>query len=254
MQGRMRLAGNDRHRRALVVADGVSLAAGGRELLHEIDLVVAAGEIVTIIGPNGAGKTTLIRVLLGLLTPTAGSVWRRPAIRVGYLPQKLSIDPVLPLTVSRMMTLTVRRARHVVQAALAETGVGHLADQQVDALSGGELRRVLLARCLLRDPDLLVLDEPIQGVDFAGETALYDLIGGLRDQQGCGVVMVSHDLHVVMAATDRVICINRHVCCEGAPEHVSSHPEYVRLFGAQAARAVAVYTHHHNHDHHDREG
>jgi zinc transport system ATP-binding protein len=222
---------------------------GAHLILDTIDISVASGEIVTVIGPNGAGKTTLLRVLLGLLKPSDGTVERRPGLRVGYLPQRMQIDPVLPLSVGRLMTLTQRSDAGAIGAALAETGVSHLWNAQVSTLSGGELQRVLLARALLRDPDLLALDEPVRGVDFAGEAALYELISGIRDRRGCGVLMISHDLHVVMAATDRIVCLNRHVCCAGTPEAVSRHPEYARLFGPRAASALAVYTHHHDHGH-----
>jgi zinc transport system ATP-binding protein len=243
--GARRLASAD----ALVAVEDVSVEIGGRTILQTINLSVASGEIVTVVGPNGAGKTTLIRVFIGLIRPTAGRVQRRPGLRVGYLPQKLALDPVLPLSVGRLMTLTVRRSRAKVEAALAETGVGHLIDAAVDTLSGGETQRVLLARSLLREPDLLVLDEPVQGVDFAGASELYDLIGTIRARRGCGILMVSHDLHVVMAATDHVVCINRHICCAGTPQHVGSHPEYARLFGPRAAQTVAIYAHRHDHHH-----
>ncbi|TVR83182.1 MAG: metal ABC transporter ATP-binding protein [Rhodospirillales bacterium] len=238
----------DRTAVPLIAAAGVSVVLDARPILDGVDLGVSPGHIVTVVGPNGAGKTTLVRVLLGLLPPSAGHVNRRPGLRVGYLPQRLSFDPVLPLTVARLMTLTVRRSRSAVLAALAETGGDHLITTPVQALSGGELQRVLLARALLREPDLLVLDEPVQGVDFTGEAELYRLIGTIRDRRGCGVLMVSHDLHVVMAATDHVVCINRHVCCAGAPAQVTRHPAYRSLFGARAA-AVAVYPHHHDHTH-----
>jgi zinc transport system ATP-binding protein len=233
----------------LIAGRALRVVYGARLVLDSIDISVAPGEIVTVIGPNGAGKTTLIRVLLALLKPSAGTVERRVGLRVGYLPQRMQFDPVLPLTVSRLMTLTQRSNANAVGTALAETGVMHLADAQVATLSGGELQRVLLARALLRDPDLLVLDEPVQGVDFAGEAALYELISGIRMRRGCGVLMISHDLHVVMAATDRIVCLNRHVCCVGTPDAVSRHPEYVRLFGPRTASALAIYTHHHDHRH-----
>jgi zinc transport system ATP-binding protein len=233
----------------LVACHDIRVTFGARVVLHAVDLEIARGEIVTIIGPNGAGKTTLLRVMLGLIKPQAGGVERKAGLRIGYLPQRVPIDPVLPLTVRRLMTLTDRSTTDVIDAALAETGVAHLAMAQARTLSGGELQRVLLARALLRRPDLLVLDEPVQGVDFSGEAALYELIGNIRERHGCGILMISHDLHVVMAATDRVICLNRHVCCAGTPDAVSRHPEYARLFGRRAATALAVYTHHHDHGH-----
>ena len=233
----------------LVAADDVCLTIGGRTILQAITIRLARGEIVTVVGPNGAGKTMLIRLLIGLIRPTLGRVKQRPGLRIGYLPQKFSFDPVLPLNVGRLMTLTVRKPRKAVEAALAETGVEHLIDAPLGHLSGGEMQRVLLARSLLREPDLLVLDEPVQGVDFAGASGLYDLICEIRAQRGCGILMVSHDLHVVMAATDHVICINRHICCAGTPQHVGTHPEYARLFGPRAAQTVAIYTHRHDHHH-----
>ncbi|MBK8908869.1 MAG: zinc ABC transporter ATP-binding protein ZnuC [Rhodospirillales bacterium] len=233
----------------LVVGEALTLRYGAATIVEGVDITLRRGEITTIIGPNGAGKTTLLKLVLGLVPPSAGRVRRRAGLRVGYLPQRLHVEAVLPMTVSRLMTLTVRRSPAEVVAALAETGVAHLAAAAVQSLSGGELQRVLLGRALLANPDLLVLDEPVQGVDYAGEAALYELIGGLRRQRGCGILMVSHDIHVVMAATDHVLCLNRHVCCAGTPEAVGQHPEYVRLFGPRAAPALAVYTHHHDHAH-----
>lgn len=233
----------------LISASAIDLRIGGRRILERVDLSVRAGEIVTLIGPNGAGKSSLVRVLLGLIRPDRGAVHRRPGLSIGYLPQKLPLDPILPMRVLRLMTLTCRRPRSEVAAALDETGVAHLIDAQAQTLSGGELQRVLLARALLRNPDLLVLDEPVQGVDFGGQAELYRLIGEIRERHGCGILMVSHDLHLVMAAADRVLCLNRHLCCAGAPETVARHPEYLRLFGPRAAAAFAVYAHGHDHVH-----
>lgn len=233
----------------LVEARGVGVRRGGRWLLHDVDVAVARGEVVTLIGPNGAGKTTLVRVLLGLIRPDAGAVRRNGAVSVGYVPQRVHFDPTLPLTVDRLMTLTARRPAEAVAEALAETGVGHLLGMRVSDLSAGELQRVLLARALMRLPSLLVLDEPVQGVDYTGEAELYELIAGIVERRGCGVLLVSHDLHVVMAATDRVVCINRHVCCTGAPQEVVGHDEFQRLFGPRSAVGAAIYRHAHDHRH-----
>jgi len=205
---------------------------------------------VTVIGPNGAGKTTLLRVLLGLIPANSGSIFKKPKLRIGYLPQKVSVDPILPLSVSRIMNLTGNFSSLQIENALEETGVDSLKNKPVFQLSGGEFQRVMLARALLRSPELLVLDEPVQGVDYMGESELYNLIGNLRKSHGCGVLMVSHDLHVVMASTDRVLCLNQHICCEGQPEDVSRHPEYLRLFGLDSGSALAIYSHHHDHTHH----
>jgi zinc transport system ATP-binding protein len=231
----------------LVRLDGVSVALGGTRVLDGVSLAVEPGEIVTLIGPNGAGKSTLLRVALGLLKPTAGQVARRPGVRIGYVPQRLVIDNLMPLTVRRFLALAVRSGT-AIEPALGEVGVPLLGDQPVQALSGGEWQRVLLARALLREPDLLVLDEPVQGVDVAGQAELYDLIRRIRDRRGCGILLVSHDLHFVMAAADRVVCLNRHVCCSGTPGAVARDPAYGALFGP-AAEAVALYAHRHDHRH-----
>ena len=237
----------------LLTAENIGLTIRGNPILHNINLRVAAGEIVALIGPNGAGKSTLVRVLLGLLQPDSGRVWSRPGLRIGYMPQRLALDGTLPLSVQRFVTLGTPAARARVQAVLAEVGAAHVLDSPVQAVSGGELQRVMLARALLREPDLLVLDEPIQGVDLNGQYELYDLIGGLRRTHGCGMLMVSHELHLVMATTDHVLCLNRHVCCSGHPDHVARDPAYLDLFGIDGARRLAVYHHHHNH-HHDLHG
>lgn len=232
----------------LVRARGVGVRIAGRRILEAVDAQVAPGEIVTLIGPNGSGKTTLVRVLLGLLRPDEGTVRRRPRLCVGYVPQRIHVEPTLPLTVGGFLALGARTRRAAQQAVLAEVGVPGLIDSPVQQVSGGEFQRVLLARALLRQPDLLVLDEPAQGVDLGGQRELYRLIARLRAEHGCAVLMVSHDLHLVMAATDRVLCLNGHICCRGEPEAVSADPEYRRLFG-HLERDFAVYTHEHDHRH-----
>lgn len=233
----------------LVTLAGVGIRRNGRDILSGVDLDVHRGEIVTIIGPNGGGKTTLLKVILGIMAPDKGVASKTAGLKIGYVPQKLTVDPTLPLPVRRLMTLTARFGAAEIAAALELTGVAHLIDADVSTLSGGEFQRVMLARAILGSPDLLVLDEPVQGVDFAGEVALYEMIAAIRDQRGCAILLVSHDLHVVMAATDRVICLNGHVCCAGVPHEVAESPEYVRLFGPRASGAVALYHHHHDHAH-----
>lgn len=220
-----------------------------RWLVRGVDFTVQPGQIVTLIGPNGSGKSTSAKLALGILKPTEGKAEQRPGLRVGYVPQKLMVDWTLPLTVQRFMQLTNKLSRDEVDAALAETSVAHLAHQEVRYLSGGEMQRVLLARAIARKPDLLVLDEPVQGVDYSGEIAIYRLISEIRDRLGCGILMISHDLHVVMAATDQVICLNGHVCCRGTPSDVSKSDAYMKLFGHRVDAALAVYEHHHDHVH-----
>ncbi len=237
---------------ALVQLDHLGVNLNGQQVLQDINMSLQPGEIVTLIGPNGAGKTTLIRAVLGLQKPDQGRVWRRPGLRIGYMPQKLHIDPTLPLRVDRFLTLTRHKPRQI-DAAVELTGIRGLCHKPVQSISGGELQRVLLARTLLQQPDLLVLDEPAQGVDVNGQVELYRLIHRIRDDLNCAVLMVSHDLHLVMAATDRVFCLNHHICCSGLPEQVSNDPAYRALFGKTAAEALAVYHHHHDH-HHDLDG
>lgn len=236
----------------LVEARDVCVRYGGILVLEHVDLAVRSGEIVTLIGPNGSGKTTLIRLLGGLAEPDTGSIHRQTGLRIGYVPQRANIRPSLPLSVARFLALGGKASKAAIAEALAEVGVEGLARASVHGLSGGEFQRVALARALLRKPDLLLLDEPAQGVDLAGQAQLYDLIDGLRRQRGLGVVLSSHDLHLVMAATDRVVCLNGHVCCAGPPASVASDPAFRRLFG-DAAAALAVYRHDPAHDHaHDQ--
>lgn len=234
----------------LLKAEGLSLSRGDRTVLDNVGLTVGPGEIVTLIGPNGAGKTSLVKLCLGLIQPDAGRIERRPDLRIGYMPQRLAVDPTLPLRVDRFLSLWSRIGRAEMLDALTEVGAAHAIDRAIQTLSGGEQQRVLLARALLRRPDLLVLDEPVQAVDVHGQIALFELIGDIRNRRGCGVLLVSHDLHLVMARTDTVICLNRHVCCQGKPDDVSRHPEYVALFGRHA-EALAIYHHSHDHAHAD---
>ncbi len=236
---------------ALIQARGLGVQRGGRWLVRGVDLTIRPGEIVTLIGPNGSGKSTTVKALLGILALSEGDVARTAGLSIGYVPQRLAIDWTMPLTVKRLMTLTGRHTAGEVAAALAEVGIPHLAAAPVQQLSGGEFQRALLARALIRRPALLVLDEPVQGVDFAGEIALYELIHGIRERLGCGILMISHDLHIVMGKTDTVVCLNGHVCCSGTPQAVTESPEYRALFGSQAAAALAIYRHDHDHVHLD---
>ncbi|MFR0653446.1 zinc ABC transporter ATP-binding protein ZnuC [Pantoea sp. SIMBA_079] len=233
----------------LVTLDNISVTFAQRTVLAGISLTLQPGKILTLLGPNGAGKSTLVRTVLGLLTPDRGSVQRAPGLRIGYVPQKLHIDPTLPVTVERFMRLTRGSKRADILPALKRVQAGHLLQAPLQKLSGGETQRVLLARALLNQPQLLVLDEPTQGVDVNGQVALYDLIDQLRRELNCGVLMVSHDLHLVMAKTDEVLCLNHHICCSGTPEAVSQHPEFIAMFGPRGAQQLAIYRHQHNHRH-----
>ena len=233
----------------LVKAVNIAVNFGDSQVLHNVNLEIERGRIVTLIGPNGAGKTTLVRVILGMLQPASGDVWKQPGLTIGYMPQRLHIDPTLPMTVLRFLQLTGIKQRRQIEELLATLQIRHLVDHQVRKISGGELQRVLLARALLRKPSLLILDEPAQGVDVSGQAELYKLIDQIAEQHACGILMISHDLHLVMSATDEVVCLNHHICCHGKPEQVSNDPAYLSLFGAGGAENIAIYTHNHNHSH-----
>lgn len=234
---------------SLIATHNLTLRLNGQTVLEDINIAIEAGEIVTIVGPNGSGKSSLLRVLIGALKPSSGSVTRAPALRIGYVPQKLQIDATLPLTVRGFLNLPRRQNGDVVAAALTQAGVSDLAKKQMADLSGGQFQRVLLARALLDKPDILILDEATQGLDQPGSAAFYRQIEDVRRDMGCAVLMVSHDLHVVMAASDRVLCLNGHVCCEGTPDIVADAPEYRALFGTGTQGALALYRHEHTHSH-----
>lgn len=233
----------------LVAARDLGVRVGGFWRVRHVDLTLRRGEIVTLIGPNGGGKSTTAKAVIGVLAADEGEVVRKPGLRIGYVPQALRIDWSLPLTVRRLMTMTARHSEAAIRVALEEVGADHLIARPVAGLSGGEFQRVLLARAMIAAPDLLVLDEPVQGVDYAGEIALYEAIAGMRQRHDCAILMISHDLHIVMAQTDTVVCLDGHVCCSGAPRAVSESPQYRSLFGERGARAFGLYTHHHDHAH-----
>jgi len=232
---------------ALIALRGVEVHVGSQTILSHIDLDVHPKEIVTLIGPNGAGKTTLVRVVLGLMK-FSGTRKLKPDIKIGYMPQKLELNPQLPITVKRFLKISGANDKQLAQR-MAQTGIEAIAHHPMQSVSGGELQRVLLARALVQNPELLVLDEPAQGVDVIGQAEMYSLINKIKNELGCGVLMISHDLHLVMAQTDRVICLNHHVCCHGHPDHVSHDPAFIELFGAKVSENMAPYTHHHDHEH-----
>jgi len=234
---------------SLVTVEDISVSYGADTVLAHVSLTVEPGEIVTIVGPNGSGKTTLLRVLIGAVQSRSGRISKKPGLRVGYVPQRLHIDPTLPMTVARFLRLPTGIPRTACARALARAGVPDLSRRQMSGLSGGQMQRVLLARALINDPEILLLDEATQGLDQPGSAAFYRQIEEVRKETGCAVLMISHELHVVMSASDRVICLNGHVCCQGTPEIVSAAPEYRALFGSGTGGALALYRHDHDHAH-----
>ena len=236
---------------ALVDLKNVNLSYGVQKVLDDVNISIAPGEIVTIVGPNGSGKSSLLRALIGALKPVSGQISRAEGLRIGYVPQKLHIDPTLPMTVKRFLSLPVKITNTEALEALTRAGVPDLGARQMSNLSGGQFQRVLLARALLHKPQLLLLDEATQGLDQPGSAAFYRHIEKVRDELNCAVMMISHELHVVMSASDRVICLNGHVCCEGKPDVVASAPEYRALFGTGTGGALALYRHDHDHAHGD---
>lgn len=267
----------------LIEARNLGHYFGDNRVLHNISLQLKRKEIVTLIGPNGAGKSTLLKILLGLIKPTEGQVSHKPALEIGFMPQKIQIDPSLPMTVQRFLELgfqakphsilswfksfsrmkrnsplganlnlfsLIQKAKHnttMFAQTIAELDIEHLLPLPIQKVSGGEMQRILLARALIKNPDLLVLDEPVQGVDLQGQTELYQYIEKIRHQRGCSILMVSHDLHLVMRHTDMVLCLNQHLCCSGHPQTVSQSTEFQSLF-ENFSDHLAFYEHQHNHD------
>lgn len=232
----------------LMALNNISVKINQQKILYDVSLTINLSQIITILGPNGAGKSTLVKVILGLISPTTGTIERAPDLTIGYVPQSINLNPTLPITVKRFMQLNKQLSYDDIIQTLSLVKAQYLIDRSMHQLSGGELQRVLLAQALAKRPKLLILDEPTQGVDVNGQVLLYDLIIDAKTKFSCGVVMVSHDLHLVMAKTDEVICLNHHICCSGTPASVSNDPEFVSLFGPHGASQIALYKHHHNND------
>ena len=233
----------------LIALENAGVMKDRKWLVRGITMSVSLGEIVTLIGPNGSGKTTTAKIALGLWNISEGIAKRKNNLRVGYVPQKLQIDWTVPINVNRFMSLTNKISNKDIEFALSLTDTRHLAREEMRGLSGGELQRVMVARAIALSPQLLVLDEPVQGVDFRGEETIYNLIEETRKKINCGILLISHDLHMVMSATDRVFCLNGHLCCSGTPNFVANTPEFRELFGERMAKSLAVYKHNHDHEH-----
>ncbi|MBL0848653.1 MAG: ATP-binding cassette domain-containing protein [Candidatus Liberibacter ctenarytainae] len=224
-----------------------SVYKNGYKVIHDINFTIRPGKIVTLIGPNGAGKSTVAKLVAGIIKPSTGRITRNPRAIIGYVPQKVTIDNTLPITLMRFMTLTISCSENDILQMLDKVNLTEKKNRNIKDLSGGEFQRALLAKALLRKPDLLILDEPLQGIDFPGELALYELITSVRESSGCGILLISHNLHMVMASTDTVICLNHHICCQGPPQTIKHNAEYIRLFGPRATEILAIYDNKHGH-------
>jgi zinc transport system ATP-binding protein len=230
----------------LIDIENLDLELSDKVILHDINMSISKGEFISLIGPNGAGKTSLLKVMIGQIKPTRGNIRKASGLQIGYVPQKINLNPTLPMSVKRFMALFTQDKEGIFQS-LAQVSAEKLADCDISSLSGGELQRVLIARALMNPLDLLILDEPVQWVDFVGQKQLYQLIFKTSTQRGCSVIMVSHDLNLVFSGSSRVICLNRHICCAGKPDDVAINPSYTQLFGMD--QSFATYTHQHDHDH-----
>lgn len=237
------------HSAPLIQAQHISLTFDGKNILDNVSLNIQPHDFITIVGPNGAGKSTLLKVLMGFTRPTAGTVQQRAGLRIGYVPQKLSIDKTIPITTQRFLTLRKKVQADTLARVVEQTGIAPHLDKALHKLSGGELQRVLLCRALLDEPDLLILDEPAQNLDISGQLAFYEQLNRIYEQQPLSILMVSHDLHLVMSCTRQVICLFHHICCSGEPQSVTQDPEFQKLFGEGMANMMALYHHQHNHTH-----
>ena len=237
-----------KEKKTLLKLESVGFSKNNKWLVRGVSLEVRQGEIVTLIGPNGSGKSTTAKIALGIYKEIEGNV-KKFTNKIGYVPQKISIDWTLPIRVIDFMSLTDEPTDEQINIALNLTGVEHLKNKSLGNLSGGEFQRVLIARAIAKQPNFLVLDEPVQGVDFKGEIALYELIKKISEELNCGILLISHDLHVVMSATDFVVCLNGHVCCSGTPQVVAKNNEYQELFGERASTILSIYEHKHDHTH-----
>jgi len=234
---------------ALISAKNVSVLKHQKSILDNIDIQINKNDFITIIGPNGAGKTMLLKCLMGFYKPTSGRIERKEKLKIGYMPQSISIINTMPITVKDFITVRKEYDDISLNKVITEVSIGEIINKQLSVLSGGEMQRVLLARSLLNNPDLLILDEPAQNLDISGQLNFYKLIQEIYSKRNISILMVSHDLHLVMVSTKKVLCLYKHICCSGAPQQIAKDPEFLSMFGKDMANMMSIYQHSHDHNH-----
>ena len=234
---------------ALISAKNVSVLKHQKSILDNIDIQINKNDFITIIGPNGAGKTMLLKCLMGFYKPTSGRIERKEKLKIGYMPQSISIINTMPITVKDFITVRKEYDDISLNKVITEVNIGEIVYKQLSVLSGGEMQRVLLARSLLNNPDLLILDEPAQNLDISGQLNFYKLIQEIYSKRDISILMVSHDLHLVMVSTKKVLCLYKHICCSGEPQQIAKDPEFLSMFGKDMANMMSIYQHSHDHNH-----
>ena len=228
---------------ALISATNVSVLKNQKSILKNIDIKINKNDFITIIGPNGAGKTMLLKCLMGFYKPNFGEIQKKDKLKIGYMPQSINIINTMPMMVKNFITVRKKYDDISFKQVISEVDISQLVNKQLSVLSGGEMQRVLLARSLLNNPDLLVLDEPAQNLDISGQLSFYKLIQEIYFKRNISILMVSHDLHLVMVSTKKVLCLSNHICCSGKPQQVAKDPEFISMFGKDMANMMAVYQH-----------
>jgi len=234
---------------ALISAKNVSVLKNQKSILENIDIQINKKDFITIIGPNGAGKTMLLKCLMGFYKPTSGMIERKEKLKIGYMPQSINVINTMPMTVKGFITVKKKYDDLSLHKVITEVNLGEIVNKQLSVLSGGEMQRVLLARSLLNNPDLLILDEPAQNLDISGQLNFYKLIQEIYSKRDISILMISHDLHLVMVSTKKVLCLYKHICCSGAPQQIAKDPEFLSMFGKDMANMMSIYQHSHDHDH-----
>ena len=233
----------------LIQAKDLCVKRHNKNILENVFVNVKKNDFITIIGPNGAGKSVLLECLMGSFVPDSGKIIKKNNLSVGYIPQNFNPESSMPISVKRFLTLKKKFTPQELTNIASETNISEILEKNLSNLSGGELQKVLLARSLLDEPELLILDEPAQNLDIKNQLNFYNLLNSIYKNRELSILMVSHDLHMVMSSTKQVICLYHHICCSGEPQTVAKDPEFISLFGNDMAKMMSVYQHTHNHSH-----